>query len=84
VRQDGIAYCPIRDAPSLIAPLTLVHRRGESRPLVTDFIALCGGLGEALKSRRPMRASGAAGGSRDARARRGKASVPTRSKRKRA
>ncbi len=40
IRQDGIAYCPVLDAPSLVAPLTLVHRRGEARPFVTDFIAL--------------------------------------------
>jgi DNA-binding transcriptional LysR family regulator len=40
IRQEGIAYCPVADAPSLIAPLTLVYRRGEARPLVTDFIEL--------------------------------------------
>jgi DNA-binding transcriptional LysR family regulator len=51
VRQDGIAYCPISDAPSLIAPLTLVSRRGESRPIVIDFIELCVSH-EALKPRR--------------------------------
>jgi hypothetical protein len=28
------------DAPSLVAPLTLVHRRGEVQPIVTDFIEL--------------------------------------------
>jgi len=28
------------DAPSLVAPLTLVYRRGEARPIVTDFIKL--------------------------------------------
>jgi DNA-binding transcriptional LysR family regulator len=51
VRQDGIAYCPVSDAPSLIAPLTLVSRRGESRPIVNDFIELCVSH-EALKPRR--------------------------------
>lgn len=40
IRQEGIVYCPISDAPSLIAPLTLVYRRGEVRPIVTDFIEL--------------------------------------------
>jgi DNA-binding transcriptional LysR family regulator len=40
IRQEGIVYCPILDAPSLIAPLTLVYRRGEARPFVTDFIEL--------------------------------------------
>jgi DNA-binding transcriptional LysR family regulator len=40
IRQEGIAYCPVLDAPSLVAPLTLVYRRGEARPLVTDFIEL--------------------------------------------
>ena len=50
VRQEGIAYCPISAAPSLIAPLTLVYRRGEARPLVTDFIELSISQGQALKS----------------------------------
>jgi DNA-binding transcriptional LysR family regulator len=40
IHQEGIAYCPVLDAPSLIAPLTLVYRRGEARPIVTDFIEL--------------------------------------------
>jgi DNA-binding transcriptional LysR family regulator len=49
VRQEGIAYCPISDAPSLIAPLTLVYRRGEARSIVTDFIELSAREGQALK-----------------------------------
>jgi DNA-binding transcriptional LysR family regulator len=40
IRQQGIVYCPLSDAPSLVAPLTLVYRRGEAQPIVTDFIAL--------------------------------------------
>ena len=40
IGQPGIVYCPISDAPSLVAPLTLVYRRGEAQPIVTDFIAL--------------------------------------------
>ncbi len=40
IRQQGIVYCPILDAPSLVAPLTLVYRRGEAEPVVTDFIEL--------------------------------------------
>ena len=40
IRQEGIVYRPILDAPSLVAPLTLVYRRGETRPFVTDFIEL--------------------------------------------
>jgi DNA-binding transcriptional LysR family regulator len=40
IRQEGIVYCPVLDAPSLVAPLTLVHRRGEAQPIVTDFIEL--------------------------------------------
>jgi len=40
IRQEGIVYCPILDAPTLVAPLTLVYRRGEVRPFVTDFIEL--------------------------------------------
>jgi DNA-binding transcriptional LysR family regulator len=84
IRQDGIAYCPILDAPSLIAPLTLVYRRGESRSIVTDFIELCIGLGEALKSRRATTALSRDADSRKAKAAgRRKASVSTRSKRKR-
>jgi DNA-binding transcriptional LysR family regulator len=40
IRQDGIVYCPVLDAPSLVAPLTLVYRHGETQPIVTDFIEL--------------------------------------------
>jgi hypothetical protein len=40
IRQQGIVYCPVLDAPSLVAPLTLVYRRGEAEPAVTDFIEL--------------------------------------------
>ena len=57
VRQEGIAYCPILDAPSLIAPLTLVYRRSEARPIVTDFIELCTRHGQAFKPRRSTTAT---------------------------
>jgi DNA-binding transcriptional LysR family regulator len=40
IRQQGIVYCPVKDAPSLVAPLTLVYRRGEAEPIVTDFIEI--------------------------------------------
>jgi DNA-binding transcriptional LysR family regulator len=40
IRQQGIAYCPVSDAPSLVAPLTLIYRRDEAQPIVTDFIKL--------------------------------------------
>jgi DNA-binding transcriptional LysR family regulator len=40
IRQQGVVYCPVLDAPSLVAPLTLVYRRGEAEPIVTDFIEL--------------------------------------------
>ena len=50
IRQEGIAYCPVLDAPSLVAPLTLVYRRGEARPIVTDFIELSRNL---AKDERP-------------------------------
>jgi DNA-binding transcriptional LysR family regulator len=40
IRQLGIVYCPVLDAPSLVAPLTLVYNRGEADPIVTDFIEL--------------------------------------------
>lgn len=56
VRQEGIAYCPIQDAPSLIAPLTLVYRRDEERPIVTDFIELSISQGKALKGGRTAKA----------------------------
>jgi DNA-binding transcriptional LysR family regulator len=52
VRQEGVAYCPLLDAPSLIAPLTLVYRRDETRPIVTDFIELSAGQTQALEPRR--------------------------------
>jgi DNA-binding transcriptional LysR family regulator len=57
VRQDGIAYCPMLGKPSLAAPLTLVHRRGEARPLVTDFIALVTSQQDTLKPRYAANAS---------------------------
>ena len=50
IRQEGIVYCPILDAPSLVAPLTLVYRRGEVRPIVMDFIELSQKL---AKDKRP-------------------------------
>ena len=56
LRQEGIAYCPILDAPSLIAPLTLVHRRDEARPIVTDFIELGLSQEQALEPSRTMKA----------------------------
>jgi len=40
IRQQGIVYCPVSDAPALVAPLTLIYRRGEAQPIVTDFIKL--------------------------------------------
>jgi hypothetical protein len=45
-----VFYCPILDAPSLIAPLTLVYRRGEARPFVTDFIELSRKLAKGKRS----------------------------------
>ena len=50
IRQEGIAYCPVLDAPSLVAPLTLVYRRGEVRPIVTDFIELSRNLAKDERS----------------------------------
>jgi DNA-binding transcriptional LysR family regulator len=38
--HEGVAFRPTSDAQSLVAPLTLVHRRGETRPVVKDFIEL--------------------------------------------
>ena len=40
IRQRGIVYCPVLDAPSLVAPLTLIYRRGQAQSIVTDFIKL--------------------------------------------
>jgi DNA-binding transcriptional LysR family regulator len=51
IRQDGIVYCPILDAPQLVAPLTLVYRRGEVRPLVADFIELSQKLAKDKRSK---------------------------------
>jgi DNA-binding transcriptional LysR family regulator len=50
IRQEGIVYCPVLDAPSLVAPLTLVYRRGEARPFVTDFIELSRSLAKDKRS----------------------------------
>jgi len=50
IRQEGIVYCPVSDAPSLIAPLTLVYRRGEARPFVTDFIEVSRKLAKGKRS----------------------------------
>ena len=50
IRQEGIVYRPILDAPSLVAPLTLVYRRGETRPFVTDFIELSRNLAKDERS----------------------------------
>jgi DNA-binding transcriptional LysR family regulator len=88
LRQEGIAYCPIADAPSLIAPLTLVYRRGEARPIVTAFVELAASQGEALKPRRTTTARAVASEAatpsrRDNATRKAKASVSIPSKRKR-
>jgi DNA-binding transcriptional LysR family regulator len=89
VRQEGIAYCPVLDAPSLVAPLTLVYRRGEARPIVTGFIELSAREEQALKpprttiSRAPSIEAG--NGSRVKKASgKAKVSASTPSKRKRA
>jgi DNA-binding transcriptional LysR family regulator len=50
IRQEGIVYCPVLNAPSLVAPLTLVYRRGEARPFVTDFIELSRNLAKDERS----------------------------------
>ena len=50
IRGEGIVYCPVSDAPSLVAPLTLVYRRGEARPIVTDFIELSRNLARDKRS----------------------------------
>jgi hypothetical protein len=39
------------DAPQLVAPLTLVYRRGEVRPLVADFIELSQKLAKDKRSK---------------------------------
>jgi DNA-binding transcriptional LysR family regulator len=84
VRQEGIAYCPILDAPSLIAPLTLVYRRGEARPIVTDFIELVTSRGQALKPQRSTTARGTSSkeGTASRKEKRAKPSVSNPSKRK--
>jgi DNA-binding transcriptional LysR family regulator len=50
IRQQGIVYCSVSDAPSLVAPLTLVYRRGEAQPIVTDFIELTRKLAKEKRS----------------------------------
>lgn len=56
IRQQGIVYCPVLDAPSLVAPLTLVYRRGEAEPIVTDFIELSRKLAKDRRERAKTRA----------------------------
>jgi DNA-binding transcriptional LysR family regulator len=51
--HEGIVYCPALDKESLVAPLTLVYRRGETRPVVRDFIELSRKLLKVESSKRP-------------------------------
>jgi DNA-binding transcriptional LysR family regulator len=51
IRAEGVVYCPVLDAPSLVAPLTLVYRRGEAEPIVTDFIELSRKLAKGKRER---------------------------------
>ena len=50
IRQRGIVYCPVLDAPSLVAPLTLIYRRGQAQSIVTDFIKLSRKLAKEKRS----------------------------------
>jgi DNA-binding transcriptional LysR family regulator len=54
IRQQGIVYCPVLDAPSLVAPLTLVYRRDEAEPIVADFIELSRKLAKDKRERGNM------------------------------
>lgn len=50
-----VAYLPIRSAPELVAPLTLVSRNEESNPAALEFVALVrelAGLGEKKRGRK--------------------------------
>jgi DNA-binding transcriptional LysR family regulator len=87
VRQEGIAYCPLLDAPSLIAPLTLVYRRGEARPIVTAFVELAASQRQTLNPRhtttaRTFASEAGTPSRKDNATRKAKASVSTPSKRK--
>ena len=39
-----VSYLPLRGAGKLVAPLTIVYRRGEANPAVGRFISLAKGL----------------------------------------
>jgi DNA-binding transcriptional LysR family regulator len=51
--HEGVAFRPTSEARSLVAPLTLVHRRGETRPVVKDFIELSRKVIKAESSKAP-------------------------------
>jgi DNA-binding transcriptional LysR family regulator len=36
---EAVAYCRLRDAPKLVAPVTLIHRREDTNPAAGRFIA---------------------------------------------
>jgi len=38
--QESVAYRPLKDAPQLVAPMTLVHRRAETNPAAQHLVAL--------------------------------------------
>jgi len=38
--RDRVAYCRLQGSPKLIAPITLIHRRGETNPAASHFIAV--------------------------------------------
>ena len=42
IRLGGVCYVPLRAPAGLDAPLTLAHRAGDDRAVVTDLIALTG------------------------------------------
>jgi DNA-binding transcriptional LysR family regulator len=40
IRQEGIVYCTVLDAPTLVAPLTLVYRRGRSLRISSSSVEM--------------------------------------------
>ena len=39
INAGSVAYCGLKDSPKLVAPVTLIHRREETNPAASHFIA---------------------------------------------
>jgi DNA-binding transcriptional LysR family regulator len=50
VHRESVAYCELTDAPELVAPITLLHRREESDPAALQFMELLARLSAKYRS----------------------------------